>query len=257
MDQTSETVISLKEISAAAFDMDGVVTDTASVHAAAWKRTFDDFLLSHTRATGEPFVPFDLRDDYLAFVDGRSRLDGVRTFLSSRGIVLPEEEHPSADPAALTVAALGDRKERYFLDYLRTYGATAYPSTLVLLRTLRKEGIHTAIVSASRNCAAVVKAAGAAELFDVRVDGRDAARLRLPGKPHPALFAEATRRMGATPARTAVFEDSLAGVESGARGGFGLVVGVDRSGQRTELFAHGAGLVVSDLAELTVARRHG
>ncbi|MFD0773703.1 HAD family hydrolase [Streptomonospora algeriensis] len=236
--------------------MDGVVTETASVHAAAWKRIFDDFLRSRADARGERFTPFDPRADYLAYVDGRSRLDGVRAFLASRGITLPEDG-ADADPHAPTVAALGDRKERYFLDYVRTRGVTAYPSTLALLKSLRRAGLRTAVVSASRNCAAVVKAAGAADLFDVRVDGRDAERLHLPGKPDPALFLEAARRMGPAPARTAVVEDSLAGVEAGARGGFGLVVGVDRAGQAAQLHTRGAGVVVSDLAELTVAKERG
>ncbi|GAA4947562.1 hypothetical protein GCM10023224_34060 [Streptomonospora halophila] len=256
METTSDAVIAAEEITAAAFDMDGVVTDTASVHAAAWKRTFDDFLRAHARSRGEAFVPFDLRGDYLAHVDGRSRLDGVRAFLASRAIELPGE-HPCADARTMTVEALGDRKERCFLDYVRTYGVTAYPSTIELITTLRHAGIATAIVSASRNCAAIVKAAGAAGLFDVRVDGRDAERLRLPGKPDPALFLEAARRMGVPPARTAVVEDSPAGVEAGALGGFGLVVGVDRSGRAAELLARGAGVVVSDLAELAVAGVRG
>lgn len=252
MEHTSDAVIAPGEITAAAFDMDGVVTDTASVHAAAWKRTFDDFLRTHPSAEDGRYVPFALRDDYLAYVDGRSRLDGVRTFLASRGITLPEDG-PDADPQALTVAALGDRKERYFLDYVRTYGVTAYPSTIALLESLRQAGTRTAVVSASRNCAVIVKAAGAGHLFDVRVDGRDAERLGLSGKPDPALFLEAARRLGTPPARTAVVEDSLAGVEAGARGGFGLVVGVDRAGQAAQLYTRGAHVVVSDLAELSVA----
>ncbi|WP_343233461.1 HAD-IA family hydrolase [Streptomonospora sp. PA3] len=253
MGHTSDAVIALEEVTAAAFDMDGVLTDTASVHAAAWKRTFDDFLRTRQSSEGGRYVPFALREDYLDYVDGRSRLDGVRTFLASRGIVLPEEG--TADASSLTVAALGDRKERYFLDCIRTYGVSAYPSTIALLKTLRQAGVRTAVVSASRNCALTVKAAGAAHLFDVRVDGRDAERLHLPGKPDPALFLEAARRMRTPPARTAVFEDSLAGVEAGARGGFGLVVGVDRAGQAAQLHARGADVVVSDLAELRAARR--
>ncbi|MDT0305197.1 HAD family hydrolase [Streptomonospora wellingtoniae] len=255
MEHARDAVIAPGEITGVAFDMDGVVTDTASVHAAAWKRTFDDFLRSHLSAEGERYVPFALREDYLAYVDGRSRLDGVRTFLASRGITLPEDG-PDADPRALTVAALGDRKERYFLDYVGAYGVTAYPSTIALLESLRRAGIGTAVVSASRNCAAIVRAAGAARLFDVRVDGRDAERLRLPGKPDPALFLEAARRMATPPARTAVVEDSLAGVEAGARGGFGLVVGVDRVQQASQLYTRGAHVVVSDLGELTVAEKN-
>lgn len=251
MEHTSGALIVPEETTAVAFALDGVITDTASIHAAAWKRTFDDFLHSRARAVSEPFVPFALRDDYLAYIDGRSRLDGVRAFLASRGITLPEE-HTGADPGSLTVAALDDRKERFFLDYVRTYGVTASPSTLTLLKALRHARIRTAVVSADRNSAAIVKTIGASELFDVRVDGRDAERLHLPAKPDPALFLEAARRMGAPPARTAVVADSLVGVEVGVRGGFGMVVGIDRGGQAAGLFARGAEVVVSDLAELTV-----
>ncbi|GAA3748065.1 HAD family hydrolase [Salinactinospora qingdaonensis] len=249
MNHVSGTATAREEISAAIFDMDGAVTDTAFIHAASWKRVFDEFLRSHAQTTGGRFVPFDLRDDYLAHVEGRSHLDGARAFLSSRGIVLAEEES-STDPYVLTVAVLGDRKERLFLDYVRTYGVGAYPTTITLLKELRRAGVSTAVVSASRSCTVVLKAAGIAELFDVRVSDRDAERLHLPFKPEPALLVEAARRMGHPRSRTAVFKSSPAGVEAGVRSGFGLVIGVDRAGRAAEFYAHGAELVVSDLAGL-------
>ena len=231
-------------VDAIVFDLDGVVTDTASVHAAAWKRLFDELL--QARSGDEPFQPFEL-DDYLRFVDGRSREDGVRAFLAARGIELP------AGPGAGTVDELAARKDRYFHDQLRDDGVRAFPSAVAWIRRLRARGVPVAIVSASRNCRAVLEAAGLTELFDERVDGEEAARLGLPGKPDPALFIEAARRLGVPPERSAVVEDALAGVSAGRRGGFGLVVGVARNGQAGELRAAGADLVVADLAELDPA----
>ncbi len=242
-------MIPLDEIEAVLFDVDGVVTDTAAVHAAAWKSAFDPFLRSRAGA-GEPYRPFRLPEDYLELVDGKARLDGVRAFLSSRGIALPED--PS-HPGAATAASLAERKDRLFLARLRRNGASAFPSTAALIRRLREAGVATAAVSASRNCAAVLRAAGAEPLFDARVDGVDAARLGLPGKPDPALFLEAARRLGAPPGRTAVLEDSLAGVEAGVRGGFRLVIGVDRSGREGELYRRGAHAVVADPGDLEIS----
>lgn len=251
---TADPVIRLDRVRTVIFDTDGVVTDTARVHAAAWKRVFDAFLRARAAELGEELRPFDVRADYLRYVDGKPRLDGVRSFLASRGIALPEDA-PADDPRRETVRALGARKDAYFLDQVRRYGVAAFPSTVALVRELRRRGARTAAVSASRNCARVLAAAGVAGMFDARVDGVDAARLGLPGKPDPALFLEAARRLGVPPERAAVVEDAFAGVEAGRRGGFGLVVGVDRGGQRDALYARGAGVVVADLDELRVVGR--
>ncbi|ASU83884.1 hydrolase [Nocardiopsis gilva YIM 90087] len=245
--------VPVDELSAVIFDVDGVVTDTASVHAAAWKRVFDDVLRSRTSPTGAPLRPFDPGRDYLEFVDGRSRADGVRTFLASRGVTVPETASPGSSDTA-TVASVAARKDRYFRDHIQRHPVHAYPSTVALLRRLRDAGIATAAVSASRNCAAVLHAADVDGWFDARVDGVDAARLHFPGKPDPALFLEAARRLAVAPERTAMVEDSLVGVEAGRRGGFGQVIGVDRTGQRGELYSRGADIVVGDLAELDIVR---
>jgi alpha,alpha-trehalase len=240
--------LSLERADAVIFDLDGVVTDTASVHAAAWKRLFDGFLRERAGSTGEPFRPFT-EDDYRRFVDGKPRYDGVRDFLASRGIALPEGD-PADEPEEETVCGLGNRKNDLFLAELAAEGPRAFPSTVALVRDLQRRGIRTAVISASRNTAAVLEAAGLGDLFRTRVDGVDAGELGLPGKPDPAVFLEAARRLGVEPARAAVVEDALAGVEAGRRGGFGLVVGVDRTGHPDALREHGADVVVSDLAEL-------
>ncbi|MFE3461144.1 HAD family hydrolase [Nocardiopsis aegyptia] len=232
---------------AVVLDTDGVITDTARVHAAAWKHVFDDLLRRRARERGEEFRPFDTGADYLLHVDGRPRADGVRAFLASRGIDLPEQ---ASRPGEDSVAALADAKDAAFRAALDRDGVAAFPSTVALVRRLRKDGIGVAAVSASRNCARVLAAAGVDALFDVRVDGVDAARLDLAGKPAPDLFLEAARRLGTPPGHTAVVEDSLAGVEAGRRGGFALVVGVDRTGQAAALAERGADVVVPDLGEL-------
>lgn len=231
------------------FDLDGVVTRTAEVHAEAWKQLFDEYLAARAQRLGELFEPFDRRSDYLRFVDGKPRSDGVASFLESRGIELPlgcprdPEEHE-------TVCGLGNRKNRYFLEALERAGAASYPTTIELIATLRERGVRIAIVSSSRNCVAVLEAAGIRELFEVKVDGLDAAELGLAGKPDPALFLEAARRLGVEPAHAAVVEDAISGVEAGRRGHFGLVIGVDRAAQHEALTAAGADLVVTDLSEV-------
>jgi beta-phosphoglucomutase family hydrolase len=238
----------LSDLDGVIFDMDGVVTETATVHAAAWKKLFDEYLLARSGRTGEAFVPFERRD-YLRYVDGRNRYDGVASFLASRGITLPRGDADDP-PGRDTVYGLGNRKDEYFLARLHDEGARAYETTVRLIRDLRAKGVRTAVVTASRNAAEVLAAAGVADLFDEKVDGVDAAELGLPGKPDPATFLEAARRLGVEPARAAVAEDALAGVEAGRRGGFGLVVGVDRSGLGSALADAGADVVVSDLGEL-------
>lgn len=237
----------LDRIDAVIFDTDGVITDTARVHATAWKSVFDAFLRAHSAASGEEFRPFDVRADYLRYVDGRPRLDGVRSFLSARGI------EPPPDAAEEVIRSIGLRKDALFRDQIKRYGVAAYPSTVRLISELRHHHVRTAAVSISRNCGEVLRRAGVADLFDTRVDGLDAARLGLPGKPHPGLFLEAARRLHVSPERAAVVEDVLAGVIAGRNGGFGLVIGVDRAGQTTALDERGANLVVPDLAELRLA----
>jgi alpha,alpha-trehalase len=243
-------VIRTEEIGAVVFDMDGVVTDTASVHAAAWGATFNRFLDRRSSAAGDAPVPFT-DDDYRRYVDGKPRYDGVSSFLASRGIALPFGA-PSDPPDAETVCGLGNRKDQDFLDHLRRDGVAAFPTTVVLVRRLRDEGVRTGVVSASRNLDAVLASGGVADLFDVRLGGVEAGELGLPGKPDPAVFLEASRRLGVVPQRTAVVEDALAGVQAGRRGGFGLVVGVDRTGHGSELDSAGADVVVSDLGEVSV-----
>jgi len=232
------------------FDTDGVVTDTASVHQAAWAQMFDDYLSRRAPSDTENHDPFTPAD-YRHFVDGKPRYDGVRDFLASRGITLPEGSTSDAEDAE-TVCGLGNRKQRLFLDKTAN-GVPRFESTVALVRRLDELGIGTAIYSASRNCAMVLDAAGIADLFAVRVDGVVAGELGLPGKPDPAMLLETARRLGARPGRCAVVEDAEAGVAAGRAGGFGLVIGVDRSGVAREgLFAHGADVVVGDLAEVMV-----
>lgn len=239
----------LTRLRAVVFDADGVVTDTARVHAAAWKHVFDAFL------RGRRSAPFDIRGDYLAHVDGRPRLDGVRTFLASRGISLPEGG-PDDEPGAATVYGLGLAKDALFVKEIEQHGVAAFPSTVTLLHELRRRGCRTAVVSASRHCRAVVSSAGVLHLFDVLVDGNDAAELGLPGKPDPALFLEAARRLELPAVEVAVVEDALPGVAAGRRGGFGLLVAVDRSGsQAAAMRTAGADAVVGDLADASVAGR--
>lgn len=233
-------------ILACLFDLDGVVTKTAVVHAAAWKETFDAFLRDHEGTQGRPF---DEIADYDEYVDGRPRADGVRAFLDSRGIHLPEGG-PDDPPDARTVHGLGNRKNDLLLEKIRTGGVEAYDGTLRYLEAVRAHGLRTAVVSSSANCRDVLRAVGAEHFFDVRIDGVVAAERNLPGKPHPDTFLAAARDLGVEAAQAAVFEDALAGMDAGRAGGFGHVVGVDRADQADALYAHGATVVVKDLAEL-------
>ncbi|WP_317446874.1 beta-phosphoglucomutase family hydrolase [Streptomyces collinus] len=232
-------------IQACLFDLDGVVTRTAVVHAAAWKETFDAFLREHEGPGARPFDD----DDYDEYVDGRPRADGVRSFLASRGIELPEGD-PGDPPDARTVHGLGNRKNDLLLERIRTGGVDAYEGTLRYLEAVRARGLATAIVSSSANCRDVLRAVGAEHFFDVRIDGVVATERHLPGKPRPDTFLAAAHDLGVEPERAAVFEDALAGMDAGRSGGFGYVVGVDRVGQSDALYAHGASVVVKDLAEL-------
>ena len=241
------------QMGAVVFDMDGVVTDTAGIHARAWKSVFDPFLRVRAEQVGEPFRPFTARD-YLEHVDGLPRYDGVARFLESRHLSLPRGVESDA-PGHGTVCALGNLKDLEFERALRRRGVTLFPSTVALLRSLRATGVRTAVISSSRHLHAVLQLAGESGLFDASVDGVEAERLGLPGKPDPAIFLEAARRLGVGPERTVVVEDALAGVEAGRRGGFLLVVGVDRTGRpdrARQLHEHGADVVVDDLGAVVL-----
>ncbi len=240
-------------IRACLFDLDGVLTQTARVHAAAWQEMFDSFLRERAARTGEPFVPFDPVADYTAYVDGKPRYDGVRSFLAARGIRLPEG-NPSDPPSAETVYGLGNRKNELVLALLKRDGVQVFEGSVRYVRAARDAALHRAVVSASANCRDVLEAAGIEDLFEVRIDGIVAEQKHLRGKPAPDTFLAAAEAVGAQPAESAVFEDALAGVEAGRAGRFGFVVGVDRAGQREALREHGADVVVSDLAELMERR---
>lgn len=240
-------------MSAVIFDMDGVITDTAGAHAESWAAMFNDYLAARADEHGGSYRRFT-EADYLRYVDGKPRYEGVRSFLESRGIDLPEGT-PDDDPSAETVCGLGNRKNVRFLEGLQQVGADAYPSTIRVVEELNDGGIAVALITSSRNADEILDSSGVADLFNVKVDGNDSAELGLAGKPEPDIFLEAARRLGVAPERAAVVEDARAGVEAGRRGGFGLVVGVDRVGQAEELAESGADIVVSDMEEfLTVDR---
>jgi beta-phosphoglucomutase family hydrolase len=246
----------LNDLSRARFDavlcdLDGVITATATIHAACWKRMLDAFLDQRTRERGEPFRPFDIEADYRLYVDGKPRSDGAQSFLESRGIRLPRGTADSPEGGE-TVVGLAKWKDRLVTEAIAAGGVEAYPGSLAFLRAAREVGLKTAVVSSSRNCLAVLRAAGIESLFDTRVDGEVASRLRLAGKPAPDTFLHAAAELGVAPARAAVVEDAIAGVQAGRAGKFGLVVGVDREGQSEALRANGAHLVVADLSELVL-----
>jgi beta-phosphoglucomutase family hydrolase len=250
--------VDLHELEAFLFDLDGVVTRTASVHAAAWKQLFDDYLERRARAEGTTYVPFDPVADYEKYVDGLPREAGVRSFLSARGISLPPG-NPDDGPEIETLSGLSSRKDQYFMQRLAEHGVEVYDGAVNFIKRARARGIRTAIVSSSQHCAAVLDAASLTRLFDVRVDGIDLRRLGLPGKPAPDMYLEAARRLGALPDRAAVFEDAIVGVQAGRAGQFRLVVGIGRGDHALALQSHGADIVVADLRELSLkghARRH-
>src|ERR687885_1824486 len=236
-------------VRACLFDLDGVITRTATVHAKAWKEMFDDFLRHRAEQAGQPFVPFDVHDDYDRYVDGLPRADGVRTFLRSRRIELPDGGHDDP-PDAETVNGLGNRKNEIVQRRIREDGVEVYPGSVRYLHAVRDAGIRTAVVSSSANTQEVLKVTGLTDLFDARVDGVVARERGLPGKPAPDTFLAGAAELGVDAAQAVVFEDALAGVEAGHAGGFALVVGVDRVGQADALREHGADVVVADLAEL-------
>ena len=237
------------QVRACLFDLDGVLTKTATVHAAAWKQMFDEYLRQRAERTGEPFVAFDSDSDYGEYVDGKPRYDGVRSFLASRGIELPEGEEDDP-PTAETVHGLGNRKNELVLRIIREDGVEAYPGSVRYLEAVRDAGLKRAVVSSSTNCRDVLVAAGIEQLFEVRIDGVVAEREHLKGKPAPDTYLAGARALGVGAEEAAVFEDALAGVEAGRAGKFACVVGVDRVDHADALREHGATIVVEDLAEL-------
>ena len=244
--------LSPRDYDAVLFDLDGVLTKTATVHAAAWKRLFDEFLQQRAAKTGQPFVPFDILEDYRRYVDGKPRYDGVASFLKSRGIELPFAS-PREESDIQSVQALGNLKDSYFMQHLAQHGIQPYEPAVALVHMLRAQEVKTAVVSSSINCAAVLEAAGITDLFDTRVDGMDIIRLKLKGKPAPDAFLEAATRLKTEPVRAVVVEDAIAGVEAGRAGRFGTVIGVDRGGHSQALREAGANVVVTTLAQVTIA----
>jgi beta-phosphoglucomutase family hydrolase len=243
-------VLGLPEtVRACLFDLDGVLTDTAKVHAAAWKQMFDAYLQERAQRSGQPFAPFDAKRDYDEYVDGKPRYDGVRSFLAARGIELPGGS-PDDPPDRETICGLGNRKNELVLRMIRRDGVDAYLGSVRYLRAAVEAGLRRAVVSSSTNCQDVLEAAGIERCLEARIDGAVAERESLKGKPAPDTYLAGARALGVEPGEAAVFEDALAGVEAGRAGNFGFVVGVDRVGQADALRAHGADTVVPDLAEL-------
>jgi beta-phosphoglucomutase family hydrolase len=238
-------------VTACLFDLDGVLTQTAKVHAAAWKQMFDGFLRARAKAGGETFTEFDIDHDYEEYVDGKPRYDGVRSFLESRQIDLPEGS-PSDPPDAETVHGLGNRKNELVLELIRKKGVEAYDGSVAYVKAARDAGLRRAVVSSSANTRDVLVAAGIEDLFEARIDGAVADEQRLKGKPAPDTFLAGARALGVSPAHAVVFEDAVAGVQAGRDGEFGYVVGVDRvgHGHADALRSHGADIGVTDLAEL-------
>jgi alpha,alpha-trehalase len=248
-DRAGGAIVTRERFDAVLFDLDGVLTATARLHAACWKRMFDDYLGHRAAASGEPLEPFEIATDYKRHVDGKLRYDGVQSFLQSRDIDLPWGD-PDDPPDRETVCGLGNRKNEFIGELLDSEGVDTYETSIEWLRQLRRQGFATAVVSASKNCERVLEAAGIADLFDTRVDGVVAAVTGLAGKPAPDTFLEGARRLGVDAERSVVVEDAVSGVQAGRAGGFGLVIGVDRSSNPDALRDGGADLVVEDLGEL-------
>ena len=251
MADSNRKTISRDAFDAVLFDLDGVITATADIHAVAWKNLFDGYLRARADASGAPFRAFDIEADYVVYVDGKPRYEGVQSFLKSRDIHL---DFGTPDDAAdlETACGLGNRKNILFNNILRDKGAHVFDNSVECVKALIDAGIRVAVVSSSKNCVTVLKSAGISDLFEVRIDGAEAAKLGLPGKPNPDTFLEAARRLGVTAARAVVVEDAISGVQAGRAGNFGLVVGVDRTGEADALRENGAHIVVEDLGELNV-----
>lgn len=244
-----EQAITKDKFNAVLFDLDGVLTATAKVHATCWKRMFDEFLQKRADETGKPFQPFDIESDYKLYVDGKLRYDGVRSFLESRGIDLPYG-NPDEPPSYKTICGVGNLKDHLVHKIIESEGVEVYEGSVNLARFVRKQGIKTAVVSASKNAKPVLRAAGITDLFDLVVDGEVAQRYKLAGKPAPDTFLKGAEQLGVEPKRAVVVEDAISGVQAGHDGGFGLVIGVDRKGNADELKENGADIVVKDLAEM-------
>ena len=252
MMQQLKYMIPAESFEAIIFDLDGVITDTASIHAQAWKRMFDNFLLRHSKRKGVPFKPFEIETDYRLYVDGKPRLDGLKSFLASREINLPEGG-PQDPPGMDTILNLGKRKHSDFLKQIREKGVKAYRSAVDLIHKAKKHGLKIAVISSSKSCAMILDAVNLSDFFEVRIDGVDSEILKIPGKPAPDIFLEAARRLGVKPERTVVIEDAVSGVQAGQAGKFGLVIGIARAGGKEDLRNHGAYTVVKDLSEICIA----
>ena len=245
----SRPPITREQYDAVLFDLDGVITDTASLHATCWKQMFDDYLQTRATQRGEVFRPFDIASDYRLYVDGKPRFDGVRDFLASRGILLPEGL-PDDPPQAETVCGLGNHKNDLIHEVIEDVGVKAYEGSVKLIRQLHHQGYKIAVVTSSQNCSTVLQAAELEGFFDVQVDGNMIEEQHLAGKPAPDTFLTAAKLLAVEPRRAVVIEDAISGVQAGSKGNFGLVIGVERKGNAEELTHHGANLVVTDLAEL-------
>jgi len=248
--------VSDRDIKAVVLDLDGVITRTAAVHARAWKQMFDDYLAKRPDRHGENHAPFRIDEDYAPYVDGKPRYHGVRSFLESRGIHLPEGS-PEDDPGTETICGLGNRKNEIFLDLVRREGVQVYEHAVQQIDRWRNEGKKLAVVTSSRNGTTILRAANLIDRFEVRLDGNDIGQLGLQGKPHPDMFLEAARRLKVAPGSAMLIEDAVAGVQAGSRGGFGLVVGVARNRGHDALSEAGADLVIDDLRELAHIRTTG
>jgi len=244
-----QRAVTAQAFDAVLFDLDGVLTSTARVHSACWKKMFDEFLQEYAREHNESFRPFDAAADYRRYVDGKPRYDGVRSFLESRAIGLPQGK-PNEAPTERTVCGLGNRKDQLFNEMVRSQGVEAYEGTIAWVRSLRAQGIKTAVVSSSKNCRVILEAAKIQDLFDTRIDGEVAAERAIPGKPAPDTFLEAAKELAVRPERAVVVEDAISGVQAGRAGKFGLVIGVDRHDDADALSDNGADIVVKDLSEM-------
>jgi beta-phosphoglucomutase family hydrolase len=247
-----KVLIRARDIDAVIFDMDGVVTQTASLHFVSWKRLFDAYFEEHAKAAGTSYAPFT-EADYLRYVDGKPRYNGVRDVLAARDIVLPWGD-PSDPPEAETVCGLGNRKNVHFVAAIQEQGAEVFESTIDFIRALTAAGVRVAIISASKNATMILESAGVRDLFEAQIDGVVAAELDMPGKPAPDVFLEAARRLGVDRERAVVVEDAVSGVQAGRAGGFALVIGIDRGGNAEGLAEAGADVVIDDLVEAAVTR---